>query len=412
MAQSRRVIILTQWFEPEPTFKGLVFARELKRRGFDVEVVTGFPNYPEGKLYPGWKMRLRRQENIDGIAVTRLPLYPSHDASKIRRIATYSTFAASASLYATLAARRPDLVYVYQLPTLGGAAALLRATRGIPFVFDVQDLWPDALRLTGMQPGSKALAFIDRFARWVYSRAAAVVVLSPGFRELLIARGVPQAKIEVIFNWCDEANVQREGPAPGFPGADQFRILFAGNMGRAQALSSVLDAASILQEKKANISFVMLGDGVERQGLMAQASVRGLNNVVFLPRVSMADVGGYLQAADALLIHLKSDRMFDAWIPGKTQAYMAAGKPLLAALRGDAARIVEHADAGVTATPGDASSIAAAAAHLASESAERRAAMGRNGRNYYSRNMSLDVGADRFASLFYRVMTTQTSGER
>src|SRR6059036_1619905 len=109
----KRILLLSQWFEPEPTFKGLVFARELVKRGYDVEVVTAFPNYPGGKLYPGYRMSWRKRERIDGVEITRLPLYPSHDESAVRRVANYTSFAFAAALYCLFQAKRADIVYVY-----------------------------------------------------------------------------------------------------------------------------------------------------------------------------------------------------------------------------------------------------------------------------------------------------------
>ena len=143
---ARRILLITQWFDPEPTFKGIVFARELVRQGFEVEVLTGFPNYPSGKIYPGYQLRWLQRETIDGVQVTRVPLYPSHDNSAIRRVANYTSFAAAALVYGLFGAKRADVIYAYQPPlTVGVTAALLRLLRRIPVVYDIQDMWPDTL---------------------------------------------------------------------------------------------------------------------------------------------------------------------------------------------------------------------------------------------------------------------------
>ena len=400
-----RILLLTQWFEPEPTFKGLVFARELVQRGYDVEVVTGFPNYPGGKVYPGYKISWLRRELHEGVEVTRLPLYPSHDSSAVRRIGNYVSFAVSAFIY-LLFAKKPDLIYVYQLPTLGVVASYLRILRGVPYVFDVQDIWPETLRATGMVGSEKVLRIVGRVARQVYARAAAVVVLSPGFRRMLIERGVDPAKIELIYNWCDEAALRQpqEGSLDGFPGPDRFRIMFAGNIGRAQSLGAVLDAADQLRSSNPRITFVFIGGGVEVENLKSSAERRGLTNVVFLPRVGINRIGAFLQAADALLVHLKADPLFTVTIPGKTQAYMAMGKPILVAVPGDATDLVRQAGCGVEAIPENAASIAAAAVRLAACSDDELRAMGDRAKAFYKANLALSVGADRFAKLFDSVI--------
>jgi glycosyltransferase involved in cell wall biosynthesis len=201
-----RILLLTQWFDPEPTFKGLVFARELVSQGFEVEVLTGFPNYPEGKLYPGYKIKWLQREVIDGVQITRVPLYPNHDQSAIKRVLNYASFAASSLIYGLFMAKRADVIYAYHPPlTVGVTASLLRLLRRIPVVYDIQDMWPDTLRATGMLNNARALNVVAAVCGWVYRRVDHIVVLSPGFKRLLTARGVPERKLEVIYNWADEA---------------------------------------------------------------------------------------------------------------------------------------------------------------------------------------------------------------
>ena len=404
--KKRRVLLLSQWFEPEPTFKGLVFAPELVQRGYEVEVVTGFPNYPGGKVYPGYKISLLRREVHEGVEVTRLPLYPSHDSSALRRVGNYVSFAVSALIYLLFFAKKPDLIYVYQLPTLGVVASYVRILRGVPYVFDVQDIWPETLRATGMVGSETVLSIVGRVARQVYARAAAVVVLSPGFRRMLIERGVDPAKIELIYNWCDEDALRQPqaGDLDGFPGPDKFRIMFAGNIGKAQSLGAVLDAADELRSTNPRITFVFIGGGVEVENLKSSAERRGLNNVVLLPRVGINRIGAFLQAADALLVHLKADPLFTVTIPGKTQAYMAMGKPILVAVPGDATDLVRQAGCGIEATPENAGSIAAAAVRLAALSNDELRLMGDRAKAFYKANLALSVGVDRFAKLFDSVI--------
>ncbi|WOX05446.1 glycosyltransferase family 4 protein [Microbulbifer pacificus] len=401
-----RVLILTQWFDPEPTFKGLVFARELVKQGFDVEVVTGFPNYPGGKFYPGYKLKLVQREQIDGVKVTRLPLYPSHDQSAIGRILNYASFAATSLFYSLFGARRPDVIYAYHPPlTVGVVAALIRMFRRIPVVYDIQDMWPDTLRATGMFSNEKALKAVSWVCDWVYRRVDQLVVLSPGFKRLLIERGVPEGKVEVIYNWCAEDTLAAPlgKLSDSFPDSRKFRILFAGNMGKAQALNAVLDAAELLQESSPDLAFVFLGGGIEVTQLQQAALDKGLRNVVFLPPVPMAEVGSYLDAADALLVHLKKDPLFAITIPSKAQAYMAVGKPILMAVDGDAADLIRESRCGLVADSEDPRAIANAALSLKLTSPEERKAMADNSRNFYREKLSLSVGSQRFGVIFRRL---------
>jgi len=400
-----RVLLLTQWFDPEPTFKGLVFARELVRQGFEVEVLTGFPNYPGGKVYAGYSIQWLQREMIDGVQVTRVPLYPNHDQSAIKRVLNYASFAASATFYGVLMAKRANVMYAYHPPlTVGMAAALIKLFRRVPVVYDIQDMWPETLRATGMLSNPKALNLVARVCRWVYRRMDHIVVLSPGFKRLLLERGVPESKLSVIYNWADEAALgapECKVPA-AFPGGNHFSILFAGNIGKAQALDTVLDAASLLKVRGSRVCWVMLGAGVEVERLRAEAAKRQLTNVVFLPPVTMAEVGAYLNAADALLVHLRRDPLFEITIPSKTQAYMSVGKPLLMAVDGDAADLVRQSGGGLVAESENPEALARTAAQLAAVPAEALTTMGDKAQRFYREHLALAEGVRRFGDVFKR----------
>ena len=401
-----RVLLLTQWFDPEPTFKGMVFARELVRQGFEVEVVTGFPNYPGGRVYPGYRIKAIQRELIDGVHITRIPLYPNHDQSTIKRVLNYASFAASALTYGLFGAKRADVIYAYHPPlTVGIAASLIRLLRRIPVVYDIQDMWPDTLRATGMLTSPKALNLVGSVCNWVYRRVDHIAVLSPGFKRLLVQRGVPDTKIDVIYNWADEAALTApSGELPtAFPGHERFRIVFAGNMGKAQALGTVLDAAALLKVRGSNVCFVMLGAGVELDRLKERAAQRDLDNVIFLPAVPMAEVGAYLHAADALLVHLRKDPLFEITIPSKTQAYMTVGKPLLMAVNGDAADLVRESGGGLVADSENSEALAQAAEALANSKPETLASMGQQARIFYQERLALTVGVARFSAVFRKM---------
>jgi colanic acid biosynthesis glycosyl transferase WcaI len=399
-----KILILTQWFEPEPTSKGLLFARELAARGHEVEVLTGFPNYPGGTVYPGYRIRPWVREKVEGITVLRVALFPSHNKSGVLRAMNYLSFALSAAIIGASLIRKPDVMYVYHPPiTVGIAGVFISFFRRAPFVYDIQDLWPDTVAATGMISSPTVLQVLSLMCNFVYRRARHLVVLSPGFKEELASRGVSHDKIEIIYNWCDE-NALKTNPQPGTRLASReglFCILFAGNMGKAQGLEAVLEAAKICRTTAPAAEFAFVGGGVERDKLEDLAKEMELDNVRFLPRQPMHAMGGILAGADALLVHLKDDPLFRITIPSKTQAYLAAGKPLLMAVSGDAAQLVVSSGAGLICPPGDAQSIAAAVKELVESDPARLAEMGRNGRAFYDRNLSVSSGVDRFEHLLF-----------
>jgi len=398
-----RVLLITQWFEPEPMLKGLLLARELKAMGHEVEVLTGFPNYPGGVLYPGYRLRLLRTDIIEGIRVTRVPLYPSHSRSAIGRIFNYVSFAAAAAVYGAFQRRKFDVAYVYHPPlTVGMSAAVIGLVHRMPFLYDIQDLWPDTLESTGMISNRHALAIVATACRLVYRRAAMIVAQSPGIETRLLDRGVPREKLHMIYNWCDEAALAPSAARAVVPAgmAGRFNIVFAGNMGPAQALDTVLLAARDAHAADPRIQFVFVGDGVQVSQLQALSDSLQLGKaVMFLPRMPITEIGAILQAADVLLVHLRDDQLFSITVPSKTQAYLFSGKPILMAVHGDAANLVRQADAGVCAEPENAESIAQAAVRLASMEPEALSDMGRRGQAFYEKNLSIKVGIGRLAAL-------------
>jgi glycosyltransferase involved in cell wall biosynthesis len=395
-----RVLILTQWFQPEPAFKGLPFAKELQRLGHDVEVVTGFPNYPGGKIYPGYRIRLWTKEIMDDVPVLRVALYPSHDSSALGRILNYVSFAVTAT-FGLLSRRRPDIVYVYHPPgTAALPAVMLSMLRRVPFVVDVQDLWPDTLAATGMMNKPGILRLIGAWMNFVHRRAAAIVVLSPGFKERITGRGVPEHKVHVIPNWAPEEGEDGAPPLVSRKPTSRFTVVFAGTMGLAQGLDTVIDAALLLRERAPNVQITMVGGGLEVDRLRSRVETLGADNVRFMPRRPPSEMSELFATADALLVHLRDDPLFAITIPSKTQAYLRAGKPLLIGVKGDAAALVEEAGAGMAFEPENASSLAAAVMRLASLPEQDRANMGAAGRRFYDERLSRKVGVAAFNRLF------------
>ena len=234
-----------------------------------------------------------------------MALYPSHNQSGLRRALTYLSFAFTGTWYCLFCARRPDVIYAYHPPlTVGIIAAVARAFRRVPVVLDIQDLWPDTLRVTGMFNSERLLRVVSRTCDWVYRHVDHIVVLSPGFKQALQARGVSEARVEVIYNWCDEESLARADDAlpEAFPGPERFRVVYAGNMGKAQSMGAVLEAAALLRECLPEVRIVLVGGGVEVDELKRTAGERKLDNVVFIPQLPMSRIGTVLRAADVLLL--------------------------------------------------------------------------------------------------------------
>ncbi|MGC6359476.1 glycosyltransferase family 4 protein [Bisgaard Taxon 45] len=402
-----KILLLTQWFEPEPAIKGLAFAKELKAQGHDVQVLTGFPNYPGGKLYEGYRIKCFQKEMIDGIPVLRVPLYPSHDSSALKRILNYVSFAFMAMLFGIFATKKCDVIYAYHPPlTTGIAAVFIKFFRRTPVVYDIQDLWPDTLKATGMLTNDRILSIVDLVCRFVYQFVDHIVVLSPGFKARLVSKSVPEQKITVIYNWCNDNALSTTQPSSNPQinlAKHKFNIVFAGNMGKAQALDTILDVA-LKMSRYEDIHFVFVGSGTETERLKERKTHDGLNNVSFIPRVPMSEVGNILKQADVLLVHLKQDKLFEITVPSKIQAYMAIGKPIVVAVPGDAANLVMSAKCGETAISENSESIEHAILTIYNLSQSERETLGNNGKAFYFNELSLKKGTEKFIALFKNLM--------
>jgi len=410
-----KLLILTQWYPPEPAELLQELATTLQARGHSVTVLTGFPNYPTGRLYPGYKMALWRRETLAGVPMVRVPLFPSHNRSGLGRAANYLSFALASSVLGPLLLQRPDVMFVYHPPlTVGIPAWILSRFWHRPFVYQIQDMWPETLRATGMLRNEWILAWIGRFAQWVYGQADRVCVISPGFRENLLAKGVPGAKISVIPNWVDlepfavPAPDINQGRRLGLSG--RFNVMFAGNMGEAQALETVIEAAALLQDLPL-VQFVLVGDGIALPGLQQAVAARSLTNVRFLGRHPAQDMPGIYALADVLLVHLKDDPLFRITIPHKTLTYLATGKPILAAVAGDTARLVVSTGAGIDCPPGNPLELARAVRQLHGLSQADRQQMGKQGRTAASSGFGRDKLVGQIEALLLRVISASGSAQ-
>ena len=405
-----KILLLSQWCQPEPFFKGIPFAKALQDRGHDVEILTGFPNYPGGKIYPGYHIRLFQQEVIDGIPVNRVALYPSHNRSGFNRILNYMSFALSAAVIGPLLIKKPDVIYVYNLITLNWAAWILKKWHHCPIVFDIQDLWPDSVIDSGMMQQSNLLRLLSFWCNGVYRRATHLTTLSPGFKKELVRRGIPKNNISVIYNWFDEAHINKAAIIPpkvkNLKRCGSFIVMFAGTMGVAQGLDTILDVAKKIEKIEKKIQFVFIGSGVEKTRLIKKAKYRNLSNILFVDRQPPEAMPKILALADVMLVHLKNTPLYRITIPSKIQAYMAAGKPVLCAVQGDAAELVNYANAGIIAEPENVESISTAVLQMFKLNESDRKLMGSNARMSYSKVLSMEAGVKRFESLFFSLRRT------
>lgn len=410
-----KVLALSQWYDPEPAPRVHGLCKELVTRGHEVTAITSVPNYPLGRTYPGYRMRWRQWEVRDGVRILRLPLYPDHSRSAVKRASNYLSFAASASLLGAALCGKADILWVYHPPLTSGIAAMWISAvrRGIPFVYEIQDMWPETLMATGMLPSKRIASAVGGLARCVYRRARALTVISPGFKRNLMDKGVPEEKIHVIPNWADEdvygPRPYDEALAEAYGLSGRFNVVYGGNFGTAQAMSNVLAAARLLSEIE-ELQFVLIGDGVEEHALREEVARDRLRNVVFIPRQPAERMPSFFALADILLVHLRKDSLFAITVPGKTISYLASARPILCVVQGDAANIVCDARAGVSCEPENPLALAQAVRYLYELPEERRQAMGQAGRKTFLEGYTREGLVARYENLFQSIAQDDREG--
>jgi len=305
-----------------------------------------------------------------------------------------------------------DVMFAEHPPlTIGLAAWIMGRCHRAPFLYAVNDLWPESVEATGMVRSRQVLDLMGRLERFVYRRAAAIAVISPGFKENLVGKGVPPDKVHVIPHWADESLYRPVPPddklAQEVGMAGRFNVVFAGQLGLAQGLGVVLDAADELSDLP-DVQFVLVGDGTDANRLRQAAGQRGLRNVRFIGRQPAERMPGIFAVSDALLVHLRDEPLFRITIPSKTMAYMACGRPVLMAVEGNGADLIQEAGAGVTCRPGDAKDLAEAVRRLRTMPRTALEDMGRAGRATFLASYSRSVLLDRYEAILSELPRAET----
>jgi len=407
-----RILIVSIYYKPEPVPKPHELAEGLAARGHHVTVLTGFPNYPTGQFYRGYRLRLWRREMINGADVIRLPIYPDHSTKPLLRAAHYVSFFLSVLLLGPFLSGSPDIVYVWgNPPTSGLAGWFISRLKGAPFVYGVHDLWPDLAVVSGMVGDSMFARMIDALERFVLKRADLILAISQGFRERIVAKGVQRERVQVIPHWAD-GELYRPVAANGVLRKDlkwvgRFVLLYAGNVGRPQGLDHLIEAAGLLQTTMPSLLVVLVGDGVERERLRSLVSQRSCDNVVFIDPQPPATIVAYSGLADALYVGLKSGSLAPLSVPSKVQTYLACGRPLLCNVPGETAELVNTARVGVTCNSDTPEGIAEGVRALVTVSEDERAAMGRRARELFLRDFSMASLLERHEKLMQLLLAPQ-----
>lgn len=411
-----KILVVSQYFWPE-SFRINAIVESLAARDIEIDVLTGKPNYPQGKIFPGYRAWGCQQEFWKGAALYRVPLWPRGKGSKLGLVANYLSFIFMGSLAGPwlLRRRQYDVIFVYGLsPIMLAIPAILIAwLKSKKVVIFIQDLWPESLSATGHVGNKGILFFVRLLVRFIYQHADLLLVQSRAF-EAQVRELAGNTPIQYYPNSVEDVFTRSvaDDMAPQITGleANRFSVVFTGNIGAAQAVGVIALAASLLREY-ADIHFVIVGDGSARQTLLDEIQQKGLNNLHVPGRFPLEIMPSVMQRASVLLVTLADRPIFSATIPSKIQVYLAAGRPILASLNGEGAKLITEAGAGLAVPAEDAVALAEAVLSLYRMSQQERDEMGRCGREYAVQHFSHDRLMDQLIGHLQSVCSLKEKSE-
>lgn len=382
-----RILVISQYFSPEE-FRINDVVKGLLSRGHKVTILTGMPNYPSGRLNKGYSWFGPYSENFNGGKIIRAPLITRGKGQGLRLALNYLSFAFFATVVGLVRCTgKYDVIFVCQLSpvTVGIPARVISGIRRIPIVFWVQDLWPESLSATGAVNSLRALAAVRSLVRWIYRGCSRILVQSQAFFEPVEKMGVAHKNIGYFPNGAEPLFQPQERAqlwqGPKLP--DGFRIMFAGNIGKAQSFETLLSAAEKLKAHE-HIHWIIVGDGREAEWVKREVERRNLQACFhMMGRHRVEDMPDWFAQADVMLASLTDDPIFALTVPAKIQSYLACAKPIIASLNGEGVRVVEAAQAGVGVPSQNAQALADAVLKLSHLSDQQREELGASGRKYF-----------------------------
>lgn len=400
-----KLLIISQYFWPE-TFCINALACGLKERGVEVTVLTGKPNYPGGDIFDGYSAWGIRREQYEDMEILRLPIAPRGQRSSLRLLLNYLSFIIAGVVLGprVLRGKLFDVIFVYApSPILQALPAIFLARlKRSRLVVWVQDLWPESLSATGHVKNRWLLAVTERIVRLIYRASHRILVQSHAFIAPVSALTDDTSKVRYypnLYQLPEECEVSGRAAELAAKLKPHFSVVFAGNLGTAQSLDTIVDAARELLPN-AEIRIVLVGSGRLDQWLLEQREALGLTNLMLPGRFDPADLPAIFEVAQALLVTLKPEPAFGLTIPSKVQAYLAAGRPILASLDGEGSRIIRETGAGLCSEAGNAKALAENVRRLWQMTPQERQELGQNGRRYFDRHFAPDVLTDELIKHF------------
>lgn len=400
------ILVFSQYFYPE-NFRINTLCRELKRRGHQVTVVTGYPQYPYGKIYDGYGFDIPYETQWNGIRICRVKVHP-RGSNLLGMLRNTVDYVVQAEKWVKQCREKYDAVYVFEVSpvTVGLPAAAYKKKFGTPMFFNLQDLWPENVEEVLGIRFAPLTWLINRIVDKIYAASNKILCASNGFAENLRRRGVPEEKIVFWPQFCMEPDLT-QAEKPEIYKEDTFNIVFAGNLGDAQGLDLMVEAAREL--KGSAIRWYLVGDGRARARLEQKVDACGVSDdVIFVGRVSEQEADRYVHFADCAYLSFRDNKIFNMTLPAKLQTYLACGTPILAAAGGESARLVGENGIGFVCRP-QLEALVDTVRKAASVSRQQQAAMGEAARAYYEAHFTMDALVEALEEMLQKEIDKQES---
>ncbi len=401
-----RVLIVSQYFHPE-VFRINQLAALLKTGGHEVVVLTAQPNYPSGRFFPGYSAFGPTKEVYEGVEVLRVPIFPRGRGRSWELVLNYLSFVFFAIVFGIPRLRgRFDVCVAWcSSPiTIAVPAIVYRFLTRTPVAIWVQDLWPETFFAVTKKKNAQLSRALSTLVRWIYKNVDQIWIQSQAYVPSVKAHGGREDQIEFVPNWAENLYDRARWQAVEKDHLPPNSLLFAGNLGRAQGLETIIEVIELLKKDKLEVNWVLLGEGTLKPWLTEEVSRRGLSDRVhFLPRRPPSEMPKALSAATGVLVTLGHDPVYAMTIPSKVQSCLAAGRPILAALAGEPARVVQEAGAGLVAAPENAQEFAKVVKDFFALPEKERSEMGARGHRYYSAHFTQDKVVTRIVELLEKM---------
>lgn len=382
-----KLLVVSQYYYPEQ-FRINDICSEWVKRGYEVTVLTGIPNYPKGKFYKGYGFLKNRKEIINGVEIIRIPIIP-RGKNSIMLLLNYLSFVISGFFFSKFTRRKFDKVFTYEVsPITQALPGIWYAKRNkIESILYIMDLWPESIELATGKRNEKLFKYIDKLVNYIYKNTDKILTSSESFKQDITKKGQPDEKVEFWPQYAEEFYNNDKNKKVEIEDDNKFKIIFTGNIGYAQGLDILIGTAKILKEKNENIVFYLVGNGRAKEELRSKIQENNIENIIkMIDQKPAEEIPSYISACDATLISLKSNNISEKILPAKIQSYLACGKPVIGCAKGEIEKVINNSGAGICCSEENEEKLAEIIIEMKNKTKEELEQHGKNARKYYEEN--------------------------